>query len=136
MTEELLAIYKSPQMKKLIFKIRLLSSVDLHTLRTTAEQISFYSNIVNFLYVHCVMACIAGEHGESEAAGTLQQSMVSVTDLQRSPVLQAGVFSHLGYHIGQLGLISCHDLHYSILRRGLSGPRIAESTPLHCRLGG
>lgn len=135
MTEELLAIYKSPQMKKLIFKTCLLSSVDLRTLRTTAEQISFYSNIVNFLYAHCVMVCIAGEHGESEVTGTLQQSMVSVADLQRSPVLQAGVFSHLGYRIGQLGLISCHDLHYSILRRGLSSPRIAESTPLHCRLG-
>lgn len=135
-TEELLAIYKSPQMKKLIFKTRLLSSVDLLALRTTAEKLSFYANIVNFLYAHCVMVCVAGEHGESEVAGILHQSRVSVSDLQKSPLLQAGVFSHLGYRIGQLGLISCHDLHYSILRRGLSAPRITETTPLHCRLGG
>lgn len=135
-SEELLTIYKSPKMKKLVSKTHLLSSVDLQTLKTTAEQVSFYSNVVNFLYAHCIMVCVAGEHGKSgTAAGILRQSMVSLTELQRSPVLQAGVFSQLGYHVGQLGLISCHDLHYSILRRGLSATRIAKSTPLHCRLG-
>lgn len=136
-TEELLTIYKSPKMKKLVSKTHLLSSVDLQTLNTTAEQVSFYCNIVNFLYAHCLMVCVAGEQGGSETADRiLQQSMVSLTELQRSPVLQAGLFSQLGYHIGQLGLISCHDLHYSILRRGLSATRIAKSIPLHCRLGG
>ena len=134
-TEELLAVYNSPQMKKLISETLLLASVDLRTLRSTAEQVSFYSNIVNFLYAHCIMVCIAREYGDTEAAGVLQQSKVSLMELQRSPVLQASVFSRLGYHVGQLGLISCHDLHYSVLRRGLSAPHIARDTPLHCRIG-
>ena len=120
-------------MKKLIATTTNLASVDLRTLTTTAKRISFYSNVVNFLYAHCVMLCVVGAHGET--AGVLKPSQVSLGELQRSPVLQAGVFSRLGYRIGQLGLISCHDLHYSILRRGLSSSHVGRDTQLHCRLG-
>ena len=131
-SDDLLTIYNSPKMKSLISKTTRLSSVDLRTLATPTEQTSFFSNIVNFLYAHCLMFCVAEAHGGE--TGVLSRSKISLGDLERSPLLRAGVLTTLGYHMGQLGLISCHDLHHSVLRRGLSPPLSARDTPLLCRI--
>lgn len=136
-TDELFTAYNSPKMKLLLKKTYQLSSVDLQTLGTTADQISFYSNVVNFLYVHCIMVCVAEEQEVSGAGvmALLCNSHVSLTELQRSPLLQVGVFSRMGYRLGQLGIGSCHDLHHCILRRGLSAPAVGRDSPLRCRIG-
>ena len=134
-TEDLRSVYNSPQMKELLSRTALLASADLRTLVTTPELTCFYANVANFLYAHCVMVCVAGEHGEEEGVSVLHGSRVSLAELQRSAVFQVGVFSRLGYRVGQLGLVSCHDLHYSILRRGLSTPHLTRDTPLHSRIG-
>lgn len=133
LAKDLLNVYNSPEMKELICETRLLASVDLSTLDSCTKLTAFYSNVVNFLYAHCVMVCAAGEDGEGSA---LLRGQASLAELQKSSVLQAAVFSHLGYRVGQLGLVSCHDLHYSILRRGLSSLSLLSGAPLHCRIGG
>ena len=132
-SDDLLAIYNSPKMKTLISKTTRLASVDLRTLTTPTEQTSFFSNVVNFLYAHCLMFCIAEAHGGE--TGVLSRSKISLVELERSQLLQAGVLTRLGYRVGQLGVVSCHDLHHTVLRRGLSPPLSGRDTPLLCRIG-
>ena len=133
-SDNLLTVYNSPKMKTLISKTSLLASVDLRTLTTPTEQTSFYANVVNFLSAHCLMVCVAEDNGEG-GVGFLSRSGIALGDMESSPLLRAGVFSRVGYRVGQLGLVSCHDLLYCILRRGLSHPLAGREAPLHCRIG-
>lgn len=79
------------------------------------------------------MYCVAEDHGEE--SGVLSRSKITLSELERSSLLQAGVFGRLGYRVGQLGVVSVHDLHHVILRRGLSPPLSGRDTPLLCRIG-
>ena len=84
----------------------------------------------------------SGAHGMGVAheevgvapASSLGGRGVTISMLESSKVLQTALFSKLGYHVGQLGLISCYDLHHTFLRRGLAPPTLLKDIGLHPRL--
>ena len=104
--DELLSSYDSPEMKKLLQKTPLLAKVDLRSLDTSAKQMSFYSNITNFLYIHAIVLYLASEEeGDGGQLSMLSSSGLTMATMQSIRVIRAAYFSKVGYHIGQLGLI-------------------------------
>ncbi len=100
-------------MQAVLAKAIHLVNVDLELLDTSSKQMSFYSNIVNFLYAHVIMAFLAsqregawqGEESGGNPLSMLGSSGLSLSTLQSSEVAQAALYSKVGYHVGQLGLI-------------------------------
>ena len=57
-----------------------------------------------------------------------------VPSIQSSRTLQFTYFTKVGYRIGQLGLVSCFDLHHTILRQGLTTPTLVKGMEIETRL--
>ena len=102
--EELVHAYNSSEMKKLIAKTPLLAGIDLAALDTPAKQMTFYSNVANFLYAHALMVYLACE-AEGSQLSTLSGSGVTMATMQSNRLVQAAYFTKVGYYIGQLGLV-------------------------------
>ena len=109
------------------------------------HQMVFYTNILNFLYLHSLLFCChsfnagnrdTGNFGGSEDLPTLPPCLRGITlpMLESSRVVQMGLFGKVGYRLGQLGVVSCLDLHHSILCRTLTPPTICKEIGLKLRL--
>ena len=111
-----------------------LSSVDLTQLKSVKSQMIFYTNVLNLLYLHALLfycAHINGNNGLSSGGGCgFPASLRGITMpmLDSSRIVQAALFNKVGYWLGQLGLVSCLDLHYSVLCHGLTPPTIIKDT--------
>ena len=64
----------------------------------------------------------------------LTGSGISLAMMKRSKMIQTTYFTKVGYAIGQLGLISCFDLHHIVLRRGLTQPTLVKGAELSARI--
>ena len=121
-----------------------LASVDLTLLKSLKKQMVFYTNVLNLLYLHALMfycssldTSAAAPEGVDLGLGVaLPRSLRGVTlpMLESSRVVQLALFGKVGYHLGQLGLVSCLDLHYSVLCRGLTLPTVIQDTGIRLRL--
>ena len=138
--EDLTLVLENPDLYNLFHKTHDLESVDLRSLDTPTKQMVFYSNIVNFLYTHAVLLAIAMETKPSKWEG-LEDILAPLNDcglgfeiINTSPIVQTSYFTKVGYFIGQLGLISCFDLHHTILRRGLTPPILVKGVELKARI--
>ncbi len=138
--EDLTLALENPELYNLFHKTHDLESVDLRSLDTPTKQMVFYSNIVNFLYTHAVLLAIAMETKPSNWEGLedilvlLNGCGLSFEIVNTSSIIQTSYFTKVGYFIGQLGLISCFDLHYTILRRGLTPPTLVKGVELKARI--
>lgn len=130
-------------MKKLIAMTPLLAKIDMEDLDTPVKQMAFYSNVTNFMYAHAMMVylcSVTGGEGTGEGnaiqVSMLRENGISMATIQSSQIVQSTFFMKVGYHIGQLGLVSCYDLHHSVLRRGLSPPALTSKvgSPLNARI--
>ena len=130
-------------MKKLIAMTPLLAKIDMEDLDTPIKQMAFYSNVTNFMYAHAIMVYLSsvtgGEwtgEGNAIQVSMLRENGISMATIQSSQIVQSAFFMKVGYHIGQLGLVSCYDLHHSVLRRGLSPPALTSKvgSPLNARI--
>ena len=117
-----------------------LKSADLTTLDTPTKQMVFYSNILNFLYIHSVLLVIAMETNSAKWEGLehlsvlLSEGGLTLEVFTSSQSTQTVYFTKVGYFIGQLGLISCFDLHHTILSRGLAPPTLLKDMKLSSRI--
>ena len=137
---DLASAYSNPDIQKVLRKTSSLASMDLSMLNSSTKQMAFYTNVLNVLYAHALMfffssiedyAALPDERGEKR---TLSMEGVTLSLMQSSRVVQAAMFGKVGYHLGQLGLISCFDLHHSILSRGLTPPTLVKDAGLQSRL--
>lgn len=113
-------------------------------LNSPTKQMVFYTNVLNFLYAHAVLFYFSSLENcatSSEEVGGKREVLrppsvggVTLPILQSSTVVQAAMFAKVGYRLGQLGLISCFDLHHSILSRGLTPPTLVKDAGLQSRL--
>lgn len=82
--------------------------------------------------------CVAMETSSTRKEGPrdvgLSGSDLTLAMIEASKALQTVFFTKVGYHIGQLGLISCFDLHHMVLRRGLSPPTFIKGVELTLRV--
>ncbi len=135
--DDLIPALENPELYDLFLKTQDLGSVDLQTLDTPIKQMVFYSNILNFLYIHSILLAIAMEtkpsrwDGLNDVASLFKGSGLTFEMINTSSVIQAAYFTKVGYYIGQLGLISCFDLHHTILRRGLAPPVLGKGVDLN-----
>ncbi len=139
--DDLVLALDNPELYNLLPKTHDLASVDLRTLDTPVKQMVFYSNIVNFLYIHTILLVIAMGtkpskwDGLNDILAFFNGSGLTLEMINTSSIIQATYFTKVGYFVGQLGLISCFDLHHTILKRGLTLPhtlvkRVDLSSPL------
>lgn len=139
-TRELASAYRDSAIQDVLSQTPSLASVDLSKLNSLTKQMVFYSNILNCLYVHALMYYCSSVSETGEASGERGVALplcgrgIDLSMMESSPVLQTTLFTKVGYHVGQLGLISCHDLHHSFLRRGLAPPTIVKDMGLRPRL--
>lgn len=137
---ELAAAYRDPSVREILASTPSLASVDLSRLNSLTKQMVFFTNVLNTLYAHALMYCFAnvGERdmalSEASEGFSLRGHGISTSAIESDRVLQTALFTKVGYHVGQLGLISCHDLHHSFLRQGLAPPTIIKDTKLKLRL--
>lgn len=135
--DDLMLALDNPELYNLFSKTHDLASVDLRTLDTPIKQMVFYSNILNCLYIHTVLLAISMEtkpskwDGLNDLLSPFDGSGISLEMINTSPTIQTTYFTKVGYHIGQLGLISCYDLHHTILRRGLTPRTFVKEIDLH-----
>jgi len=132
--ENLSSVLEHPKLLPLFQRTKSLENVNLRKLETNKSQIVFYTNIVNLLYIHAVLMAVASET-KAELLGELQaiftEGGLSLEVLTSSLVMQTAYFTRVGYRIGQLGLISCFDLHHTVLRHGLVQPNPVKELPLN-----
>lgn len=64
----------------------------------------------------------------------LTGSGISLAMMKRSKMIQTTYFTKVGYVIGQLGLISCFDLHHMVLRQGLTQATLVKGAELSARI--
>ena len=129
--DDLAAAYSSPEVKKILAKTCMFADVDLECLGTQPRQMAFYSNVSNLLYAHAVMLYLSEEvkvQGGVASDLGMAASSITMATMQSSRVVQAAYFSKVGYRIGSLGVVSCYDLHHCILRKGLTPPKLVESS--------
>ncbi len=142
--KDLACAYRNPQIQKVLSKTPSLASIDLTLLGSLTKKMIFYTNITNLLYLHtvlryCAEACsspegTAGGLGETPSTGGRGEGVVSLSMLESSKVIQTVFFMKFGYRIGQLGLISCHDLHHAFLRQGLTPHYLVKGDKIQSRL--
>ena len=135
--DNLVQVYSSPEVQKILKKTAQFASVDLSLLDTPVKQMVFYSNVANLLYAHALMVyfvSVSNDRGSRGPHGIAESDILMVPSIQTSRILQFTYFTKIGYRIGQLGLISCFDLHHSILRRGLTVPTLVKGAGFRARL--
>lgn len=118
-----------------------LASVDLSVLNSLSKQMVFYTNVLNLLYAHALMFYFSAFESDSEKTGEwegvvfpLSSGDLAYSVMQTSRIIQAALFDRVGYHLGQLGIVSCLDLHHSILCRGLTPTTLIKDGGLQSRL--
>lgn len=121
--DDLVHMYNSPEVQKILRKTAQFASVDLSLLDTPIKKMVFYANVANLLYAHALMVyfvSLSYDRGSRRSPhGIAESDILMVPSIQTSRILQFTYFTKVGYQIGQLGLVSCFDLHHTILRRGL-----------------
>ena len=136
--DDLVHIYGSSEVQKLLKKTAMFSRVDLTQLDTPTKLMVFYSNVANLLYAHALMVyfiSVSRDRGSRGGPhGITESEILTVPSIQSSRILQLTYFTKVGYVIGQLGLVSCFDLHHTILRRGLTSPTLVKGMSLKARL--
>ena len=75
-------------------------------------------------------------HGVEQVGEILRNCSNDITScmLHSDKLVRVVYFTKVGYCIGQLGLVSCFDLHYSILRQSLTSPALSKGESLETRL--
>ena len=142
--KNLASAYRHPDVKVILQKTASLASVDLSMLNSLTKKMVFFTNVLNFLYAHALMFYFSYEAGVSspdEEAGeeervTFPPNMdgLTLSMMKSSQVVQSALMSKVGYHVGQLGLVSCFDLHHCILGHGLAPPILVKDTGLQPRV--
>lgn len=138
--KDLSSAFLDSKLFTLIQKTHDLTSVDLRTLDTPTKQLVFYSNIVNVLYIHAVLLAVAMETKPSSWEGLEKLSALfngrglSLEAIQSSQIIHMTYFTKVGYIIGQLGLISCYDLHHTVLRKGRTPPSLVKGVEISPRI--
>ena len=128
--DDLVHVYNSPEVQKILRKTAQFASVDLSLLDSPVKKMVFFANVANLLYAHALMVyfvSLSSDRGSGRGPhGIADSDILMVPSIQSSRILQFTYFTKVGYHVGQLGLVSCFDLHHTILRRGLSLERGSE----------
>jgi hypothetical protein len=128
--DDLVHIYNSPKVQTILQETARLANVDLSLLDSSIKKMVFFANVANLLYTHALMAyfvSLSNDRGSERGPhGIAESDVLMVPSIQSSRILQFTYFTKVGYRIGQLGLVSCFDLHHTILRRGLSRERGTE----------
>ena len=128
--DDLVHMYNSPEVQKILRKTAWFASVDLSLLDTPTKRMVFFANVANLLYAHALMVyfvSLSYDRGSGRSPhGIAESDILMVPSIQSSRTLQFTYFTKVGYRVGQLGLVSCFDLHHTILRRGLSLERGSE----------
>ena len=135
--DDLVQLYGSAEVQKVLRRTSLFASVDLDQLDSPVKQKVFYSNVANLLYAHALMVYFVNvSASEKTGKGGGSHGIVEGTfpSIQTSRILQFTYFTKVGYLIGQLGLVSCFDLHHTILRRGLTTPTLIKGAAFRARL--
>ena len=136
--DDLVQIYESQEIQKVLRGSAQLAVVDLSQLDTPIKRLVFYSNVTNLLYAHALMAyfvSLSHTRGSGGHPNSLTENEVRMfPSIQSSRILQFTYFTKIGYLIGQLGLVSCFDLHHTILRRGLTTPTLIKGAAFKARL--
>ena len=101
----LLSASQTTEMKKILSCTSQLASVSLSSLRNQPNrQIAFFCNVVNLLYAHAIITFLQWE-GQEEGWKLFGGTHISLGVLQSDRVVQSLLFSRVGYHIGDLGLV-------------------------------
>ncbi len=128
--DDLVHIYNSPKVQTILQETARFASVDLSLLDSPIKKMVFFANVANLLYTHALMVyfvSLSNDKGSEKGPhGIAESDILLVPSIQSSRILQFTYFTKVGYRIGQLGLVSCFDLHHTILRRGLSRERGTE----------
>ena len=121
--DDLVHMYNSPEVQKILQKTARFASIDLSLLDSPIKRMVFFANVANLLYAHALMVyfvSLSNDRGSGRGPhGIAESDILMVPSIQSSKTLQFTYFTKVGYRIGQLGLVSCFDLHHTILRRGL-----------------
>jgi len=142
---DLADLYKNLEVQALLKKTSSLASANLKELTSLRQQMVFFANTLNLLYLHSLLFYChsfdtgnddTGDLGGFKSLPTLPPSLRGVTlpILDSSRVVQMGLFGKVGYRLGQLGVVSCLDLHHSILCHTLTPPTISKEMDLKLRL--
>ena len=128
--DDLVHVYNSPKVQTILQETAKFASVDLSLLDSPIKKMVFFANVANLLYAHALMVYfvnLSNDRGSERGPhGIAKSDILMVPSIQSSSILQFTYFTKVGYRIGQLGLVSCFDLHHTILRRGLSRERATE----------
>ena len=122
--DDLVHMYDSPEVQKILQMTAQFASVNLSLLDTPIKQTVFYANVANLLYAHALIVYFVSLSYDRSSGrsphGISESDILMVPSIQSSRILQVTYFARVGYRIGQLGLVSCFDLHHTILGRGLA----------------
>ena len=128
--DDLVHVYNSPKVQTILQETAKLASVDLSLLDSPTKKMVFFANVANLLYAHALMVyfvSLSNDRGSERGPhGISESDILMVPSIQSSSLLQSTYFTKVGYRIGQLGLVSCFDLHHTVLRRGLARERGTE----------
>ena len=128
--DDLVHVYNSPKVQTILQETAKFASIDLSLLDSPIKKMVFFANVANLLYAHALMVYfvnLSNDRGSERGPhGIAKSDILMVPSIQSSSILQFTYFTKVGYRIGQLGLVSCFDLHHTILRRGLSRERATE----------
>lgn len=88
-------------MKKIFACTSKLASISLESLRSdSSKQIAFFSNVTNLLYAHALMVLV-----QESLDHEVFTRGITLNALQSDKVAQLSYFSHVGYLVGELGLV-------------------------------
>ncbi len=109
---DLLKAGQSTEMRKVFQCTSQLATVSLSSLKEDSNrQLAFYCNVTNLLYAHTLMMFLL-EEGTEKGRGMMGGATLSATVLQSDKIAMVTLFSRVGYHIGELGLIRCGLMNY------------------------